>query len=1032
MPHFEVERKILLTQLNNRLNEIHDTMLSGHIPIDRWKACVTGHRQTPGPPPSKGWTDFAVGQTWGGLDVTCWFKAKTKIPKSLDGQTVHLFLRPGGESFCRINDEFAGGLDANRADIRIAPKARAGQSLDLLLESYSNSRIHQTHTFAFAFLAAVDPTIQSFYWDAKVVWDVVQTLPPDTQDRMRLLELLTDAVHKIDLQRKNDRPAYLGDIRAAQKFLRAGLKPFARSTGVGKLILAGHSHIDTAWLWPLRETKRKCSRTFSTVLKYMDEFPEFRFTQSQPQLYEYVKDHYPDIFKAIKKRVAEGRWEPIGGGWIEQDANMPSGEAMVRQYLYGHRFFKKEFGIDNRTCWLPDAFGYPLSLPQILKKSGIDTFVTTKIDWSQYTKFPYSLFTWKGLDGTEVLSVMPPLNYNGNVCPNDCVQQWNQFKQKDMVDELIFSFGWGDGGGGPTRGMIETGRRLENIVGIPKCEFGTMQDTIDRLHKRVDRDKLPVYHDELYLELHRACQTSQARTKHHNRKCELLYRDAEQLGAIASLHGSSAHQAELYEGWKMLLTNQFHDILPGSSIHEVYEDTERDYAEVAKIGRMARDKSISLLNNKIDTSGVGIPIIVRNTLAWSRTDVVEVHWPNPLPKNFTVFAPEGSAVPAQRGQNADKLVFLAKDVPSLGHAVYRLVTEKPKDIAPRPKATPSQLENDRYGLKLDPTGALTSVFDKRAAREVLAPKSRGNVLQLFDDRPHNHDAWDIDYNIEDIQWEMDTLAGAKVVENGPVRTVLRLTKKTDKSTLIQDVVLHENLDRIDFVNDVDWWEKRVLMKVAFPVDVHARSATYEIQYGAIERPNHFSSEQLRARFEYPGHRWIDLSEGDYGVSLLNDSKYGFDVIDNRMRISLLRAPVSPDPQADEGKHHFTYSLLPHAGDWRAAQTTRRALELNVPLLAEVAPARKAPIPPTMAFAQVDRDHVILDTVKKAEDTDDLIVRLYEAHGQRGPVNLSFNRPIKKAAECNLMEEQDEKVTFKNDTIRFPIRPYEICTFKVTF
>ncbi|MFC1713243.1 alpha-mannosidase [Candidatus Poribacteria bacterium] len=1033
MPHFDAEWQIQGRQINDRLNEIQGSIVSQRCPIGGWEASVTGNRQGPSAPPETGWEPFNIGSVWGGKDVTMWFRATATVPEGMAGKRVVALVRPGGESLLYVNGKPCQGLDRNREEVLLLEKAKGGEQCEILVESYSSARFDEKHTFQCADLAVVDMDIREFYWDARVAFDTVRVLPQGSASQLRMMDMLNECVKQIDIGHKGDE-RYKASMAEAHKKLKEGLKPFKHSYGLGSLKLTGHSHIDTAWLWPLRETKRKCGRTFASVLRYMDEFPHYKFSQSQPQLYEYVMEHYPTLYEDIKKRVKEGRWEPVGAMWVEQDSNVSSGESLVRQALYGNRFFKKEFGIHSRTCWLPDAFGFCWSLPQILKKAEIDFFATTKIDWSQYSKFPYSLFNWQGIDGTKILSIMPPLNYNGSLSVKDCLAQWEQFKQKDQCDEVIYSFGWGDGGGGPTKEMLETGARLDDMVGVPKCSFGWVQEYFDDLEESVDQEKLPVWNGELYLELHRACQTTQARTKRNNRKSELLYRDAEFLSSMSMLMGGDYPQEKLYDGWKVILCSQFHDILPGSSINEVYEDADRDYAEVLKSGNEVLSSALESLRQKIDTSGNGQAIIVINTLSWARNDVASVKV-KLASDDFVILNESGEQVPSQvAGKDGDhtEIIFEAS-IPSLGYSVYRLVEgEKPADETGNLATLSQHMENSLYRIEFDEKGRLCRVYDKSMGKEVISEGCCGNALQFFADYPHAHDAWDIDFNYEENMQELAELESVEVVETGPVRATVRMVRKTEKSTITQDISIYSKLPRIDFVTHVDWWEKKILMKVAFPVEILSPRATYEIQFGTIERPTHFNTSWDRAKFEVPGQRWVDLSEGDYGVSLMNDCKYGYDVHDNVLRLSLLRSPVSPDPHADEGEHDFTYSLHPHSGDWRNGETVHRAAELNCPLLTIPSQPQAGDLPKSAFFASVDKKNVIIDTVKKTEDGNDVIVRIYEAHGQRGDVTLTFGGTPKEVSECNLMEEEDQGLDVSGNTVSFYIKPYEIRTFKVKF
>ena len=1046
MPNFLAERKIEDAQVLKRLAEILQTVYTDRQAISQIQASVTGLGKGPEAVPTSGWKPFAVQEQWGGYDQTTWFKLNVTIPAHMKGARVVALVRAadtsfipqmtglteGGESLAYINGQPFQGLDRNRDDLLLSAKAKGGEKFEIVLEACPSTRFDIHHIFAYADIAVFNQQVWDFYWDCKLVAEVCEVQDDNFAPIRQLKALLKTTVQSIDLQHKGE-ASYYQSINKAQKSLRKALKSYETSYGMGKLILAGHSHIDTAWLWPLRETQRKCSRTFSTILELMDRYPDFYFSCSQPIQYDWIKSNFPSIYKRIKQRVKEGRWELCGAPWVEPDHNVPAGESIVRQYLYGNRFFEKEFGRRSHIAWVPDSFGYTWSLPQIMKKCGLTAFITTKIDWGQFTDFPYSMFNWEGIDGTQIMTVMPPLNYNGNPEPKDCLDQWNLFKQKDLVEELPYPIGWGDGGGGPTAQMIERGRRMANIVGMPQCEFGRIEDTVDRMEQQTEKANLPVYNGELYLELHRACQTTQARAKRNNRKCEFLLHDTEFLSSLALLEGGKYENAALIEAWKIVLTNQFHDILPGSSITEVHVTAERDYAEARQAALDIRDRAIKHLVKQIDTRGDGRAVVVFNSLSWVRSELVELAAEN-IAGDIRVIDSSGQSLPCQRAESGD-IIFQAEALPPLGYSVFRIVDAEP-GIALQPatgklSVSSKAMENDFIKVRFDKFGRITSLYDKRFSREVLEKGQKGNVLQLFDDRPHDHDAWDIDHNFEDLMWEPAAASSIEVIEEGPVRAVLRIKRATEKSTFVQDITLHANSPRLDFKTHVDWQEKRTLLKVAFPVDVRSSMASYDIQYGSIERATHHNTPFDKARFEVTGIKWADLSEGDYGVSLLNDSKYGYDVHRNVLRLSLLRSSIDPDPTADEGEHDFTYSIYPHGGNWRTS-TVQSAYELNVPLLAVLCDSKPGKLPAANSFATVDAEHVVIEWIKKHEDSDAIIVRLYEAYGQRGKVKLMFKQQPTSVTECNLVEEEDVPVSLKATHVDFSIKPFEVRTFKVCF
>ncbi|MDQ1257360.1 MAG: Alpha-mannosidase, partial [Candidatus Hydrogenedentes bacterium] len=536
MANFDAERRIEGEQVRHRLREILDAAWTQRQPIGAIEACVTGLGKGPDRMPKTGWKPFALHERWGGFDQTTWFRMTVTVPKEMKGQRVVALIHHGGESLAYVNGKPCQGLDENHRELLLTAKAKGGERFDLALEGVPSVRFDTYHHFEYADIAVKDMRAWDFYWDGQVVLDVLRQLDSNFAPARQLFELLKSAVWAVDFQHMGE-TSYFDSIAKAQRLLRKGLKDYETSYGLGSLAVMGQSHIDTAWLWPLRETERKCGRTFSTVLNLLDQYPEFVYLCSQPVQFLWMKDNYPEQYARIKKYVKEGRWEPFGAMWVESDCNIPSGEALVRQVVYGNRFFREEFGMQSRSAWLPDAFGYTWSMPQILKKAQVDTFLTTKITWSRFTDFPYSMFQWEGVDGTRMLGLMPPLNYNGMMRPKDCIEHWSLFKQKEKVNEIPYPFGYGDGGGGPTMEMIETAKRLGNIVGIPRCKFSKAQDSVDRMRKQIDFDALPVFNGELYLEYHRGCQTSQAHTKRGNRKGELALRNAELFGSLALLNG---------------------------------------------------------------------------------------------------------------------------------------------------------------------------------------------------------------------------------------------------------------------------------------------------------------------------------------------------------------------------------------------------------------------------------------------------------------------------------------------------------------
>ncbi len=837
---------------------------------------------------------------------------------------------------------------------------------------------------------------------------------------------LNKAVDLFDYQNTGCPDTLNASARRVSKALKAVYAQPAHASAQ-TIAMMGHAHIDVAWTWPLRETKRKCGRSFSNVLGLMDRYPEFVFCQSQPHLYEYTKEKYPALYKRIQQKVREGKWIPTGCAWVEMDCNMPNGESLVRQVLYGTRFFREEFGQETACLWLPDVFGYSAALPQILRRSGIENFLTQKISWNQFTSFPHHSFTWEGIDGSEVLSHFLPANdYNSDAHPSRMIKAAERYAQKDRSDIHACLFGHGDGGGGPTAEMLERIRRCGDLEGVPKLRPMNPAEFFTRL--REESTDLPRWVGELYLELHRGTLTSQARNKRNNRKCELLLRDAEFLESVNFAAGESYRATELYDAWKLVLLNQFHDIIPGSSIKEVYEDSDVDYAEVTAAGESVRDLALASYAAQVDTRGEGKPVVVINTLGHPRTDVA-VAPVKGLRKNSSYVAinSDGDVSPVQIGH--DGVARFVATVESMGHAVYHIC--RAEIDAPAVAATEWTLENELLRAKFDKSGHLISLLDKAAGRDAIAPGQKANELILFEDKPAQWEAWDVDIFYNDKPLESAKLVSAEVIETGPVRSVLRLTRTISKSTIVQDVILSAGSARLDFATTIHWAdEKQVLLKAAFPVNVRSETCRYEIQYGSVERPTHWNTPQDFAKFEVAGHRWADLSETGYGVGLLNDSRYGYDCRDNVMRLSLLRAPKMPDPDCDINRtHETTFSLRPHAGDFTNG-VIDDAAALNSPLLAIAADAADGPLDATGCRFAVSAPNVIIDAVKKAEDDDSLIVRLYEAHGSRGRCRFSTSLPATAIIETDLMENEEKPFALRNGAITLNVKPFQIRTLKI--
>jgi len=887
----------------------------------------------------------------------------------------------------------------------------------------------------------IDGPTRDLIATARVALGVAGKLDENDPAKGHLLNALDKAFKILDTRQTFGEQFY-ASVAPAHAALREGIAKAGPPLDVD-IVTTGHAHIDVAWLWTLGQTRRKSGRTFYTVLRLMEQFPDYHFTQSQPQLYDYVRQDYPELFEAIKGRVAEGCWEPIGGTWVEMDCNISGSESLARQFLLGRTFFREHFGpqAESPVLWLPDVFGFSWALPQLIKQAGLDYFVTTKIGWNQYNRLPYDSFWWQGLDGTRVLThfICTPdgghwvSTYNARVTPEQVIGTWTTFQQKELQHELLMAFGYGDGGGGPNREMLENIREMAAFPAMPRLRQ-TSAGEFFRYLEAESGDRLPTWNGELYLEYHRGTYTTHSRNKRANRKSEFLLHDAEFLATLAALQDTDyQYPADtLRQAWELVCLNQFHDIIPGSSIGPVYVESLQQYAEVRQIGEKVRTDALAAIAEQ-----VGGDVLLINPTSFKRSDLI--FWSDPAIETPSLQHADGSLVPVQPVEGG--LLLDAGELPPF--SVTPLFHAPPSPI-PNPQspisnltATPTLLENALLRVELNDAGDITRIYDKANRREVLPAGAVANQFQAFEDRPISFDAWDIDIFFDDKMWLADPAASVQVVEAGPLRATLEVRRRVLHSDCVQRISLAYNSPRLDFDTTVDWRERCILLKAAFPVEVLSPVATYEIQWGNVQRPTHRNTSWDWARFETCAQKWVDLSEGDYGVSLLNDCKYGHDIRDNVMRLSLLRGTTMPDPQADQGEHRFVYSLLPHAGPWGEA-TIAAAYALNDPLIvAQGQRSGKSPSSnlqsPTsnlQSLISVDRPNIVVETIKQAEDGNGVIVRFYESQRQRGPVTLIAGFDLAEVWHADLLEENHVAVEPSGNSVTLFIKPYEIVTLRL--
>jgi alpha-mannosidase len=959
-----------------------------------------------------------AGAAWGARWEYGWFKGEFTLPPEAAGRRIVLRLDTGGESLVWLNGQIAGSRGWAHKEITLAREARGGERYSLLLESYGGHGEVSVGIGPVAYgqtpVPAPGPTqcivgqntfgvwledAYQFALDFSTLFELRGLLDPLSLRVSQIDEALMEATLVVDPEQPEDE--LLATVRAGRARLRPLLEAVNGSTSP-ELLAFGHAHIDVAWLWPLAETERKMARTVINQLALFEEYPEYRFLQSQPHLYTMLRRRYPELYARFKEAVQRGRVIPDGAMWVEADTNLSGGEALVRQILYGKRFFKEELGVESKVLWLPDVFGYSGALPQILVGCGVEGFATAKITWAYGggEPFPYNIFWWEGIDGTAIPAHIFT-EYNSETSPKSVMARWNTRLQQNGVSSMVLPFGWGDGGGGPDRNHLEYLRRLRNLEGLPRLRIASPQEFFEDLERR----GLPSerYVGELYFQAHRGTYTSQARTKRGNRVGELALREAELWGTAArALKGYAFDARTLEETWTSLLLNQFHDILPGSSIQRVYEEAEAAHQQIIlSASSLAKEAAATFTR-----PGGGTTVF--NSLPWARTVLVELPWGMqevslPACGWKTIPAPrpaEGSAAPAQAVPGAPADSGLAA----------------PRNIL---------LENEHLRATFDRRGVLFSLWDKDAAREILAGPA--NVFNMYRDVPDNWDAWDLNSMTESpaLAVELADPARLELLESGPLVSRLSLKRLLHDSTLEQVILLRRGSRRLEFKTTIDWHESHKLLKVNFPLDIHTEEAVHEIQFGHLRRPNHKSRKFDADRFEVSAHKWSALVEENRGVALLNDCKYGLSVNGNSLNLTLLKAGLAPDPIADQGWHEFTYALYAWNGSFFNSGVVAEAYDLNVPPLVVPGEAGEG------SLFSLDAANIVLEAVKPAEDgSSDVILRLYESGRSATACTLSTLLPVHAAWECDMLETPGRGIPCVDARLSLDFRPFEIKTVRL--
>lgn len=1033
-----------IDKLRNRIHELDDYRYRDKVELEYFNTKLNGDRDIAPNIPTEYDGVIKTGEIWKGRDLYLWMQKEVDIPSNWENKTVVGIFdfgetgagnNSGFESLFYLNDKPYQGVDSNHKEVFL-PKDINGTRVELIFRLWTGLEgggipREQEHRINRAQLAWLDEKVDDLFYNASVILETIGELDEYSPDKVHLTKILNNAFKLIDWAYPGNEDFY-NSLHEASDYLNKEIDKIDKHSVVNVTCI-GHTHIDVAWLWRLKHTREKCARSFSTVLRLMERYPEYIFLQTQPQLYEYVKNDYPELYEAIKQKVKDGNWEVDGGMWLEADCNIPSGESLVRQILVGSRFIKEEFNKDVEYLWLPDVFGYSWALPQILKKSGIDMFMTTKISWNQYNRMPHDTFKWRGIDGSEILThfITTPepwsqpgswfYTYNGRLTPKTVKGVWDAYTDKGITNDLLVSYGFGDGGGGVNREMLEYRKRLDKMPGLPNVKTGKASEYFRCLKEKVEKTEeyVHTWDGELYLEYHRGTYTSQAYTKMMNRKLELLYRETEWLSTVACLTNndwSLYANNEITKGWKTILRNQFHDIIPGSSITEVYEDAKQEYKEAEDIALDIQNKLEEIYINKDEHTWT----IVNNS-NWDRNESIDIK----CDEDGSFYDEDGNKLKYQR--NKDEYTVEIKNIPALG---YKRIILKIDDVQYDNNSVfeycDGKISTPKYNIEWNEYGQLTSIYDKENKREVLAKGERGNVLQMFEDKPMAHEAWDIDIFYQEKMREVKDLQSVELIEDGNIKAVIRFKYKYMNTTISQDMIVYANSNRIDFKTNVDWREKKQLLKVAFVVDIRSTMATYDVQFGNVKRPTHWNTSWDRARFESVAQQWVDLSERNYGVSLLNNCKYGHDIKDNVMRLTLLKSATHPDPVQDQGEQNFTYSLLPHSGDFIDGNTVKHAYELNQPLKSIKGMLKSEVKKQLFKFNDAN---ILVDAIKKAEDEDMIIIRFHDYSGSRQNVSIDSDYEITGWMETNLMEKPIENLR-NEKSINVVVNPYEIKTLMI--
>ncbi|KAG0307665.1 hypothetical protein BGZ98_010134 [Dissophora globulifera] len=974
-----------------------------------------------------------TGNRFGPSWSTHWFKLKITVPREWAGEPVELLWDSSSEAMVWSMDGVPRqgltgdkGVD-RRVEYQLLKKAKGGETIELLVEMACNGMFgagnnglinppEEDRKFLLSQVEIVVPNKAAWqlFYDMDIILGMAKGLPENSPRAQEALYACNQIIDRFD--RRDMENALQRCLQVSQEFLSKKAAP-----GVHRVTAVGNCHIDTAWLWPYGETRRKTARSWATQLRLMEDYPEYVFVCSQAQQLEWLSKDYPKLFKEIQEAAKKGRFQVIGATWVEMDCNLPSGEAFCRQFLYGQRYYEKNFGARCKVFWLPDTFGYSAQLPQIIKQSGAEYFFTQKLSWNNINKFPNTTFTWVGLDGTKVLTHMAPCEtYTAQADVSDMIRSTERNRDLAFSNQSLLPYGNGDGGGGPQRAMLERIRRMKDVDGLPKCETGSAVEFFESVKK--EAKGLQEWKGELYFELHRGTYTTQAPIKRYNRKLEFLLREIE-LAATYCLglnRDFKYPKEELDALWKDLLLNQFHDVLPGSSIELAHIDARDIYKKVETKAKKMLDTTLDCLYQSSQQTGEDERYAAFNTLAWPRSEIVEV--PVHAGDNLQQYS-------ANRNTGYVKVhtdAFAFKDVADSKADQHKVQAyTSGQEII---------LENDFVVAKFNTSGHLISFFDKSDVRELVPQGQAGNKMKLFEDVPLFWDAWDVEMYHLNTGKDAGT-AKARIEEVGPLRATLVVKHAlSENSTAVQTIVLTASSPRLDFHTEVEWHENRTFLKVEFMWDIHSDVATYDSQYGVIQRPTTYNTSHDYAKFEVCGHKFADLSEHGYGVALLNDCKFGYSTHGNTMRLSLLRSPKAPDVNSDMGHHEFSYAVFPHKGTFHESNVVRESYQFNVPMIIKSVSQSALKERHSASLFEIEgAKNVVLDTIKRAEDSDHVVVRMYEAYGGRALFKLKSALNVTSIHRCNILEDEGAAVEYNKEEHAsgwLTMHAFEILTLKI--